>query len=93
MKIRAKFKCGSVTIYEGGTEEVNLSAVLGGSDENKTWSTYTPSGSVKMLISAKGAVGQFVAGREYYVGITEASGYAPLHGLGGHPPGPTGPQG
>lgn len=36
MKIRAKFKCGSVTTYEGGTEEVNLSAVLGGSDENKT---------------------------------------------------------
>ena len=73
MKIRAKFKCLSVTSYDTGSEEVHLQPVTSGSDENKTWSKYTPSGSLKMVISADGAVGCIKAGREYYLDIVDAA--------------------
>ena len=72
MVIKAKFKCTSITKFEGGNESVSLTPVYGGSDENKTWSEFTPSGKLEMMITAKGAVGQFVPGEEYYLDITPA---------------------
>lgn len=70
--IRAKFKCTSVTKFEGGSEEVALAAVTAGSDENKQWAKWTPSGSLKMHITADGAIGKFEAGKEYFLDFTAA---------------------
>ncbi len=47
------------------TEQVDLSVVEDDSEENKTWSKYTPSGSVTLEITNERAHGAFVPGREY----------------------------
>ncbi len=66
--IRAKFKCTSVTTHEGGSETVKLSPVNGpAGTENAQWSKYTPAGDITMCITAEGAVGQFQAGKSYFV--------------------------
>lgn len=70
MKVRAKFKCETVTKHVGG-ERVELKPVYGG-EANKGWSEYTPSGTIEMSITAKGAVGQFEPGKAYYVDFTPA---------------------
>jgi hypothetical protein len=76
MKVRAKFRCTRVgTVHCGGEqfqEEVSLSPVSSGSEENKEWSKYTPSGSITMNITAEGAVGVFKPGKEYFVEFTPA---------------------
>lgn len=72
MEVKAKFRCTSVTNHDGGTETCSFVPVSGGSDENKQWSKYTPSGRLEMSITADGAQGQFKPGREYYLTIVEA---------------------
>lgn len=47
--VRAKFKCASITEYEGGNKEVKLSAVSGKGSED--FSKYTPSGDFRMYIT------------------------------------------
>lgn len=71
-KVRAKFRCTSVTKHENAAETVCMSPVTSGSDENKEWSKYTPSGELKMTITAEGAVGVFQPGKSYRIDITEA---------------------
>lgn len=74
MTIKAKFKCTSVTKIEGGSEVVSMSPVTSGSgSDNKSWSKYTPSGSLSMSITAEGAVGIFEPGKEYFLDFTPAS--------------------
>lgn len=63
--IVAKFTCQSITKDSSGGETVKLTAVTGDSDENKSWSEYTPYGSLEMLISNKAAHGKFVPGEDY----------------------------
>lgn len=72
-KIRAKFQCQSVTNY-GGSEEVRLTPVVGadGNEENKSFSKYTPSGELKMLIDNLDTRGFFIPNKEYYLDITKA---------------------
>lgn len=65
--ILAKFKVGSVTDFGNNNHGVNLSPVIGGSDENKSFSLYTPSGKIEMHITNPECIGFFVAGKEYYV--------------------------
>lgn len=52
------------------TTVVKLSAVSG--DENKTWSKYTPSGSVELHINNPDAYDAFVLGEAYFVDFTIA---------------------
>lgn len=61
----AKFICDSVTDF-GSRREITLSAAVQG-DANKTWSKWTPSGSIKMTVTNPTAYEQFVPGREYYL--------------------------
>lgn len=70
--IKAKFKVQSVTKYENNCESVELYPVTTGSEENKQWSEYTPGGKIQMTITAKGAVGKFEPGKEYYIDFTPA---------------------
>lgn len=72
MNVQAKFKCTFVQKNEGGSELVQLVPVVSGSEENKTWSKYTPTGSLSMMVTAEGAVGQFEPGKEYFLTLVPA---------------------
>lgn len=61
----AKFKVGSVTDFGNNNVEANLSAVTNDSEENKTFSLYTPNASVKIHITNPEALGFFEAGKQY----------------------------
>jgi hypothetical protein len=75
--IRAKFKVSRIAKVDVGNgnwqEEVSMQPVYGTSDENKQWSKFTPSGELKMNITAEGAVGQFELGKEYFIDFTPAA--------------------
>lgn len=61
----AKFKVGSVVNYGNDNIEANLSAVTNTSEENKTFSIYTPNANVKIHITNPDALDFFEAGQEY----------------------------
>jgi len=73
---RCKFKCTMATQHGSDALEVKLEAVTSGSEENKTFWKYTPSGQLSMWISNPAVFGQFVVGQEYYLDITPAGGAA-----------------
>ncbi len=70
--VLAKFKVGSVTDFGNNNHNVALSPVTGGSDENKSFSMYTPSGKIEMHITNPECIGFFEAGKEYYVEFKKA---------------------
>lgn len=71
-KIKAKFRCNVVHDY-GSTKQVELSAVTSDSEENKTFSKYTPSGEFKITVTEETpAYNFFQPGKEYLLDITEA---------------------
>lgn len=51
----------------GKITRVKFAAVYGDSKENKTWSRYTPSGSIELSIDNPAAVDAFELGAEYIV--------------------------
>lgn len=70
--VRAKFYVDSVKPYNDEATTVLLRAVVSGSEENKSFWKYTPSGEIQMTISNPNALAQFVVGQEYYVDFTIA---------------------
>jgi hypothetical protein len=77
--VRAKFRCTSVEQKSnnygpnGGMrtyDHVVLEPVL--DDDNKSWSQWTPAGSLQMTISNPAAMGQFKSGECYFVDFTPA---------------------
>ena len=76
MTTRSKFKCTAVETDDRFPDgnNVKLEAVTSGSEENKSFWKYTPSGSIQMFITNKKAVELFVAGKEYYVDFSKAGG-------------------
>lgn len=70
--ILAKFKVGSVTDFGNDNHNVKMSPVTSGSEENKSFSMYTPSGSIEMHITNPAVIGFFKAGEEYYVEFKES---------------------
>ncbi|MDR7237127.1 hypothetical protein [Neobacillus drentensis] len=67
MSVKAKFKCCSKTELIGGSGRVEFFAVTNGSNENKTFWKYTPSGKIEMQIDNPEAFKMFEVGKEYYV--------------------------
>lgn len=65
--VRAKFRVNSVTKFEGEYVSVKLSPVTSGSEENKGFWKYTPSGTLEMSITNPEASKQFEPGKEFYV--------------------------
>lgn len=63
----AKFKVGSVTDFGNNNHEVKMTPVVSGSEENKSFSMYTPSGDCRLHITNPNAIGFFVASDEFYV--------------------------
>jgi len=74
VKVRAKFECVGIEDqpdYE--SKSVSFSPVINGSDENKSFSKYTPAGSLYLQISYETeAANAFEVGKEYYLDFTEA---------------------
>lgn len=75
--VRAKFKVQALTTEASWGEgrpdrqSVRLSAV---SDEgNKSWSQFTPSGTIEMQITNKAALDQFKVGDFFFVDFTAAA--------------------
>lgn len=75
-RIRAKFRVQSVKRADYGqgsvSEEIVAGPVVGGSDENRSFSRATPSGELKLTITNPDAFGFFVAGAEIYLDVTPA---------------------
>jgi len=67
--VKAKFVCESVVKNEGyENSTVNFSAVTTGSEENKSFSKYTPYGRLQMSISDDVPASNFFeAGKEYFL--------------------------
>jgi len=70
MKTRAKFNVAEITNYgNGGGTKVVLMPVTTGSEENKSFWNYTPSGRIEMHITNPDV--KFELG-EYFVDFTKA---------------------
>lgn len=67
-----KFKVGSTTNFGNNNVEANLSPVVQGSEENKSFSMYTPQGAIKLHITNPDALDFFEPAAEYYVKFTKA---------------------
>lgn len=73
MAVRAKVKCDSITERQG-SKTVKLQAVTsaGHNDPNKSWSKWTPSGSIELQITNPEAFNQFEVNKDYFVDFTPA---------------------
>ena len=68
--IRAKFKVQSVTQFEG-SQLISAQPAIPGSEENKSFSRWTPSGKLEMIIiEGTGAFNALKPGQEFYMEIT-----------------------
>lgn len=74
-KVRAKFVCSKVQDQpDFQSQNVALTAVICGSEENKSFSKYTPAGNLNITISDNTqAFGFFAEGVEYYLDFTVAA--------------------
>lgn len=71
MKVRAKFYVYSVEHITGGGVKVVLQPVTSGSEENKEFWKYTPSGKLEMFMNAGvPAAEQFQPEQQYYLDFT-----------------------
>jgi len=72
MTVRAKFYCDSITQYVTN-KGITFRAVTKGSEENKSFAKYTPSGELRLSIDpSTPAFDAFVVGKEYYIDIQDA---------------------
>jgi len=73
MSVRAKFQVDSVEHTVGGAT-VKMTPVINGSDENKQFYKWTPSGSITLATVNPEAAKQFEPGKQFYVDFTPAAG-------------------
>lgn len=78
-KMRAKLVISSVTLQEGGTEQLKFRGVCktndypaDGSDEDNTYAKFSPSVALDMTVSNPALHGQFKPGQKFYVDFTRA---------------------
>jgi hypothetical protein len=72
MKTRCKFQVEKVTTYSGNYEQVTLNAVYGGSAENVSFASATPSGKLEITVTNPNVIGQFKPGESYYLDLIPA---------------------
>jgi hypothetical protein len=75
MAVRAKFFCRSkneIASSDGNGFSVEMVAVSSGSEENKSFFKYTPSGNLTMGVVNKATASEFEVGKEYYLDFTKA---------------------
>lgn len=72
MTVRAKFKVEVIHDYPT-TKTIEFNVVTTGSEENKSFSKYTPSGKIQISIDKDAAAsGVFESGKEYYIDFSAA---------------------
>lgn len=76
--VRAKFRVRSINHLETSSPdavlaEVSLYAVYGDGKGNESWSRFTPSGDLKMMITNPAAIEVFELGKDYFLDITPAT--------------------
>lgn len=72
-KVKAKFNCHYIQKHEGSDAvTVNMMAVTDGSEENKSFSEYTPSGQLNIVIDKGEAKNFFEEGKDYYLDFSAA---------------------
>ena len=76
--MRAKMQVQSVTHYQGGNEEVKMTAVCGkhglqGESEDNTYARYTPIGETRLVIANPDLYGKIKAGQKFYLDFTETT--------------------
>lgn len=73
-QVRAKFVCTNVNDSpEFQQKNIALMPVTTGSEENKSFSKYTPAGNVQLCISYETEASNFFEeGKEYYLDFTAA---------------------
>ncbi|MDE2096190.1 MAG: hypothetical protein KGL39_03020 [Patescibacteria group bacterium] len=69
MQTRAKFVCN---FKSPDGQQISLSAVYTGSDENKQFFASTPGGLIQLNVLNPDAAATFEQGKEYYVDFTPA---------------------
>jgi hypothetical protein len=68
--MRAKFVCQFIEDW-GNKKVVHMMAVYGDSEENKTYSKFTPQGELKITIDQGTSAFDFIQqGKEYYLDFT-----------------------
>lgn len=67
-----KFKCEEVKLVESGGNVV-MKPVISGSEENRTFFSFTPYGEFNVGLVNANTVTYFVPGNEYYVSIRKAN--------------------
>lgn len=72
-KMLAKFKVGSVTDFGNKNYEVKMTPVTSGSEENKSFSLYTPSGDVRLHVTEPSAADFFKPSEEYYLSFSKSN--------------------
>lgn len=73
MSVRAKFTCIGVSLDAYENKNVSFLPVVSGSEENKSFSKYTPSGSLQLNISPEtSAYDYFEQDKEYYLDLSKA---------------------
>lgn len=71
MTTRAKFSCVEIKDeYDGST--VRFFPVTSGSEENRQFFKYTPSGDIRLGVVGSEVSRQFKVGHDYYVDFTDA---------------------
>ncbi len=70
MKVQAKFKVNSITKLEG-SEIWAMQPVIGDSEENKSWSKWTPAGSLSMTVTNTDLFNKFNAGDEFLITLNK----------------------
>ncbi len=70
--MRAKLRVTSVKKTEGQQEVLELTAVVGGSDEDNNYSKFTPSANLTMVVSNPDLLGKFEPGQRFYVDFSSA---------------------
>ena len=73
-KVRAKFQCIKVEDHPDNQQKlVDFTPVIEGSEENKSFAKYTPSGGVYLNISYETPASDFFEeGKSYYLDFEEA---------------------
>jgi len=74
MKTRCKFKVDHIKRYSKTYEEIGFSAVHGGTKENESFASATPSGTLTIHVTNPSVIGKFEPGQEVYLDITAIEG-------------------
>jgi hypothetical protein len=72
MSIRCKFKLESITHLANDARSLTMTPVTSGSEENKQFFKWTPSGKLEVYSVNAAAVDGLELGAEYYIDITPA---------------------